>query len=177
MSCDDKKRQFLKWFLQHHQLKDKESLWILHYLLNHDFLLSRIHFIQEASDYPNGLVMATEDMKDSDFYFYHQGKVSKNPEEAFQAIRCNWRDDYYIELRFPDVDAAYLYFDLFDQGQAEEEEIQATFKELMDEMRRDQEIKKVRTAIDQALEKNDFLTLEKLSARLKELKGGYNNAN
>lgn len=35
------KKKFLKWFLQSYQMKRRESMWILNYLLNHDIYSTR----------------------------------------------------------------------------------------------------------------------------------------
>lgn len=44
----EEKKNFISWFIQNYQLKRRESLWILNYLLNHEILLKNIHLIEEV---------------------------------------------------------------------------------------------------------------------------------
>ena len=48
------KKKFLKWFLQRYQMKRRESMWILNYLLNHDIVLNKTKFVEEANKTPRG---------------------------------------------------------------------------------------------------------------------------
>lgn len=42
------KKNFVRWFLKNFQLKRRECVWILNYLLSNDELLENIHFVEEA---------------------------------------------------------------------------------------------------------------------------------
>ena len=53
------KKAFVRWFLKNYQLKRRECVWILNYLLSNDELLKHIHFVDEAHYCPRAIVMST----------------------------------------------------------------------------------------------------------------------
>ncbi|MFB1049322.1 ReoY family proteolytic degradation factor [Paraliobacillus sp. JSM ZJ581] len=99
VSVQDKKT-FIKWFLQHYQLKKRESVWILNYLTNHEALLAQVHFIREARYCPRGIVISTHCSNDVPFRFYKNHIVTTDAEKSFHDIRLNRSDPIYIQLCF-----------------------------------------------------------------------------
>ena len=53
----NEKKDFVKWFLNNYQLKQRECVWILNYLMSHDHLMHTVHFVEHAKYCPRGLVM------------------------------------------------------------------------------------------------------------------------
>lgn len=96
------KKKFIKWFLEHFQLKRRESLWIMNYLLNHDIVLNKTKFIENAQATPRGISMSTVGVDEPAFRFYKDGIEFPDPEKAFHEVRLNWHSDLYLELIFPD---------------------------------------------------------------------------
>lgn len=94
------KKKFLKWFLQRYQMKRRESMWILNYLLNHDIVLNKAKFVEQVEKTPRGIRIATVGTEDTAFLFYKEGRQFDNPEQAFHEVRLNWHTDLYIELVF-----------------------------------------------------------------------------
>lgn len=39
----NEKKDFIRWFLNHYQLKRRECVWILNYLMSHDSLMEKVH--------------------------------------------------------------------------------------------------------------------------------------
>ncbi|WP_035053078.1 ReoY family proteolytic degradation factor [Carnobacterium pleistocenium] len=104
------KKIFLSWFLDRYQLKRRESMWILNYLLNHDIVLNKVHFVEAVEKTPRGMMMSTTEMGSEPFLFYKNGTVFSDPEQAFHEVRLNWQEEMYIELIFsnPWKSAEYL---------------------------------------------------------------------
>lgn len=98
-SLEDKKK-FLTWFIQNYQLKRRESLWILNYLLNHELLLKNVHFVENISLTNRGMGLSTIDSEVEPFVYYKEGKRFDDPEQAFHDLRLNWKEDFYLELFF-----------------------------------------------------------------------------
>lgn len=44
----NEKKDFIRWFLNHYQLKRRECVWILNYLMSHDSLMEKVHFVEQA---------------------------------------------------------------------------------------------------------------------------------
>ena len=53
----NEKKTFIRWFLKNFQLKRREGVWILNYLLSNDDLLEHVHFVDEAHYCPRAIVM------------------------------------------------------------------------------------------------------------------------
>ncbi|MER2225599.1 MAG: ReoY family proteolytic degradation factor [Carnobacterium sp.] len=104
------KKIFIGWFLDRYQLKRRESMWILNYLLNHDIVLNKVHFVEAVDKTPRGMMMSATEMNSEAFLFYKNGTVFSDPEQAFHEVRLNWQEEMYIELVFlnPWKSAEYL---------------------------------------------------------------------
>ena len=55
----NEKKDFIRWFLNHYQLKRRECVWILNYLMSHDQLMEKVHFVEQAQYCPRGIIMSS----------------------------------------------------------------------------------------------------------------------
>lgn len=94
------KKAFIFWFLNQHQMKLRESNWILTYLANHNKLLRNVHFVRNAKFCPRGIIISSKDSDDVPFRFYRNQLVTTDAEKAFHDIRLNQFEPLYIELNF-----------------------------------------------------------------------------
>lgn len=103
------KKEFIRYFLNHYQLKRRESVWILNYLLNHDGLMKNVHFVEDVRFCPRGVLLSTHCVDDVPFRFYHNNIMSTDAEKAFHHIRIHRDEPIYIELKFKNLyqDAKY----------------------------------------------------------------------
>lgn len=99
ISIQDKKG-FLQWFLNHYQLKKRESVWILNYLVNHDEILANVHFVREAKFCPRGIIMTSHCSEETPFRFYKNQLVTTDAEKSFHDIRLNHTEPLYLQLNF-----------------------------------------------------------------------------
>ncbi|MFC4557378.1 ReoY family proteolytic degradation factor [Virgibacillus kekensis] len=108
ISVQDKK-SFIQWFLNHYQLKKRESVWILNYLVNHKKLLENVHFVREAKFCPRGIIMSSHCSEEVPFRFYKKQLVTTDAEKSFHDIRMNQNEDLYIQLNFSKANQNVLY--------------------------------------------------------------------
>ncbi|WP_430533995.1 ReoY family proteolytic degradation factor [Listeria rocourtiae] len=101
ISIEDKK-EFVRWLLNKHQMKIRESMWILNYIAGHDQIMKYVHFVDNAEGCPRGLVLTALGVDDEPFRFFKGNIVTTDPEKAFHDIRLNWDEDIYIQLHFPE---------------------------------------------------------------------------
>lgn len=99
----EEKKSFITWFIQNYQLKRRESLWILNYLLNHELLLKNIHFVEDIALTNRGMGLATVGSSNEPFVYFKEGKRFDDPEQAFHDLRLNWKEDFFLELYFDDA--------------------------------------------------------------------------
>lgn len=126
-SLEDKK-SFLTWFIQNNQLKRRESLWILNYLLNHEQLLKNVHFIEEVSLTNRGMGLATIESEQDPFAYYKDGRKFEDPEQAFHDLRLNWQETFYLELYFDNAYQVLSAYGILEQNPNIEEGSDMSFE-------------------------------------------------
>src|SRR3954452_3656114 len=114
-SINDKKG-FIQWFLNHYQLKKRESVWILNYLVNHKEILTNVHFVQDVKFSPRGIVMTTHCSDEVPFRFYKNQLVTTDAEKSFHDIRLNQQDDLYIQLNFKKSNQNAYYASIMEEN-------------------------------------------------------------
>ncbi|KAA0550248.1 YpiB family protein [Bacillus sp. BGMRC 2118] len=96
----NEKKEFVRWFLNNYQLKRRECVWILNYLMSHDQLMKKVHFVEQAQYCPKGIIMSTHCVDDVPFRFYKENVMTTDAEKSFHDIRLNRDEDIYIQLNF-----------------------------------------------------------------------------
>lgn len=119
----EEKKKFITWFIQNYQLKRRESLWILNYLLNHEVLLKNIHFVENIESTNRGMGLASLESPKEAFVYYKDGKLFDDPEQAFHDLRLNWKEDFYLELFFQKSYQSLSAFGVLEDNPFEKDEI------------------------------------------------------
>lgn len=112
----DEKRVFVQWFLHNHQLKRRECVWILNYLLSDEAILERVHFTEEAHYCPRAMVMSTTDTPGVPFRFYKGNIMTSDAEKSFHDLRLNSDEPIYIQLNFPNVPPSAEYLTVLEEN-------------------------------------------------------------
>lgn len=119
----EEKKAFITWFIQNHQLKRRESLWILNYLLNHEVLLKNIHFVENIESTNRGIGLAALESSKESFVYYKEGKKFDDPEQAFHDLRLNWKENFYLEIFFEHSYQSLSAFGVLEDNPFETDEI------------------------------------------------------
>ncbi|MBU8638961.1 MULTISPECIES: ReoY family proteolytic degradation factor [Bacillus] len=168
----NEKKEFIRWFLNHYQLKRRECVWILNYLMSHDSLMEKVHFVEQAEFCPRGIIMSTHCVDEVPFRFYKENIMTTDAEKSFHDIRLNKQQDLFIQLNFrsayrsPEYAAVLeinphipkdLYENEKDKDLAEKvlEHSIATFQK-----------ERLMKEIDEALDRHDQETFNKLAREL-----------
>ncbi|RYG73603.1 YpiB family protein [Lentibacillus lipolyticus] len=171
VSVQDKK-SFIQWFLNHYQLKKRESVWILNYIINHKNLLENIHFVREAKYCPRGLIMTSHCSEEVPFRFYKKQLVTTDAEKSFHDIRMNQNEPLYIQLNFNKshqnsnyaavlVENPFIPDDYFITKQDRD-----TAKEILDLTVHEYQRAALKRKIDCALDERDRQTFNELTEQL-----------
>ncbi|GEQ32546.1 ReoY family proteolytic degradation factor [Marinilactibacillus psychrotolerans] len=175
------KKHFLKWFLQRYQMKRRESMWILNYLLNHDIVLNKAKFVESAERTPRGIRMAAVGTDQEAFKFYKDGHAFDNPEQAFHEVRLNWHTDLYIELFFTDSWMSPEYLTVLEDNpfsswnDSISEELSQEVNDAIDQFHLEEMRNKLIQEIDRALEQDEKNTFYELTNELKVVEEKLNN--
>lgn len=171
----NEKKDFIRWFLNHYQLKRRECVWILNYLMSHDQLMEKVHFVEQAQYCPRGLIMSTHCVDKVPFRFYKENVMTTDAEKSFHDIRLN-RDEYiYIQLNFHASNQAHQYVAVLEENPFVPKHLQVNEKDgiiaeqlLQDSIERFQR-DNLLLLIDEALDKQDREAFQMLSKKLIDL--------
>ncbi|PAV29489.1 hypothetical protein CIL05_11525 [Virgibacillus profundi] len=178
ISIQDKK-SFIQWFLNHYQLKKRESVWILNYLVNHNELLKHVHFVRDAKFCPRGIIMTSHCSDEVPFRFYKNQLVTTDSEKSFHDIRLNQNDPLYLQLNFKNANQNSFYVAVLEENPYIPDEYfittkdQELAKKLLDKSVYDFRRNLLMQEIDSALAELDKAKFMKLSAKLQKLEIKY----
>lgn len=180
VSVQDKK-SFIQWFLNQYQLKKRESVWILNYLVNHDDMLGNVHFIREARFCPRAIIMSTQCSGGVPFRFYKSQLVTTDAEKSFHEVRLNQKEPLYIQLNFRDAKQSAIYAAVLEENPFVPEDYFITptdrrlAKDLMDKVVFDYQRALLQKEIDKALDAKNQQKFNKLAEQLHMLEKAYPN--
>ncbi|MBM7647984.1 uncharacterized protein YpiB (UPF0302 family) [Bacillus ectoiniformans] len=169
------KKDFIRWFLNHYQLKRRESVWILNYLMSHDQLMEKVHFVDDAQYCPRGMVMSTHCVESAPFRFFKENIMTTDAEKSFHDIRLNKDEDIFIELKFRSSNVSHQYAAVLEENpfmpknlkitEKDKELAENFLKESIYQFQKERLLKN----IDEALDRQDKQTFEALAQKLKQL--------
>lgn len=171
----NEKKEFIRWFLNHYQLKRRECVWILNYLMSHDQLMEKVHFVEHAEFCPRGIIMSTQCVDDVPFRFYKDSIMTTDAEKSFHDIRLNRDQDIYIQLNFKAAHKSHHYALVLENNPYMPEHLQISEKdrELADQFLKDSiksfQLEQIREKIDRALDQKDKEEFMRLSDQLKKI--------
>lgn len=171
----NEKKDFIRWFLNHYQLKRRECVWILNYLMSHDQLMEKVHFVEQAQYCPRGLIMSTHCVDEVPFRFYKENVMTTDAEKSFHDIRLNRDEEIYIQLNFHASNKAHQYAAVMEENPFMPKTLQINEKdrliaerfltESLEKFRRE----KILELIDEALDKQDKKAFNVLTQQLNRL--------
>jgi uncharacterized protein YpiB (UPF0302 family) len=182
----DQKKEFIRWFLNNYQLRKREGVWILNYLLSNDKFLKKVHFVENANKTPRGIIMTTHCVNDfplSSLRYYRNGEINTNAESCFHDIRLNRDDDLYVELNFKDKHNCKEYWEVleenpFDEPDTSEFEEQAVH--FLDYCLYEFKVEQLKKRIDEAIDDGDkelFMKLTDELGKIEKVKKKFKTVN
>jgi uncharacterized protein YpiB (UPF0302 family) len=169
------KREFIRWFLGHHELRKREVAWLLSYLSSKEELLAKVHFVEHVGSLPRSLIISTKCSNMPPFQFMRKQRVDTDVEAAFYDLQLFPDEDLYIGLYFQDRTscpkfAAVLEGNPMERQDMASDQMFSLFAELLlDQAVRQFQKKQLYAKIDESLAKQDKATFLKLSRELKQL--------
>jgi len=173
------KKQFIRWFLDHYELKNPEAEWLMQYLAQNEPLLSRVHFTDHFRNLPKAMLLSTTCVQMTAFKYYKNKRVTSDVEKAFLDVHNHPEEDLYITLYFSDRNACREYNAVLEGG-SQVEPPSITKADMMislqaemwlDELERGLCERELREQIDRALDTRDRVRFGELSLRLSQLSG------
>ncbi|HEU5138887.1 MAG TPA: ReoY family proteolytic degradation factor [Bacillales bacterium] len=164
------KKQFIRWFLEHHELKKRECIWLLNYLAGDDRLMENVHFIRHAEYCPKAIIMSTRCTQDVPFQYFKKHVMTVEPEKAFHDIRMFRNEPLYIQINFKDYHISPEYAAVLEENPFYDEQISETYSEMAKEVIRkaekDFERSNLLRLVDMALDAEDKQWFYELTGKL-----------
>ncbi|PRR92971.1 MULTISPECIES: ReoY family proteolytic degradation factor [unclassified Bacillus (in: firmicutes)] len=168
----NEKKEFIRWFLNHYQLKRRECVWILNYLMSHDSLMEKVHFVEQAEFCPRGIIMSTHCVDEVPFRFYKENIMTTDAEKSFHDIRLNKQQDLFIQLNFrsayrsPEYAAVLETNPHIPKDLYENEKDKDLAKKVLEHSIATFQKERLMKEIDEALDRHDQETFNKLAKEL-----------
>ncbi|WP_088007556.1 ReoY family proteolytic degradation factor [Indiicoccus explosivorum] len=172
----NEKKQFVRWFLENHRLKRRECIWILNYMLGHDHLLEKTHFVEEAHYCPRSMVISTTDSKEVPFRFYRGHLMTADAEKTFHDLRLHPEEELYVQLNFRNMPPSPEFMAVLEENPfipedaAISETDRLAAEELLEESMQAIQEEALLKRIDAALDTDDREEFFRLSGLLQKLK-------
>lgn len=171
----NEKKEFVRWFLNNYQLKRRECVWILNYLMSHDQLMRKVHFVEKAQYCPRGIIMSTHCVDDVPFRFYKENVMTTDAEKSFHDIRLNRDEDIYIQLNFRSSFKTAEYVAVLEENDfipvhlQSNEKDQLLAEEFLNHSVISYQKERIMDLIDRAIDEGNKEEFKKLSLRLRNL--------
>lgn len=123
------KRAFLKWFLRRFELKSRECVWLLNYILSVDHTVNLLRFVDNVVDCPRAMIVSEKHTPDPPFIYRVRNVVTEQPEKAFHDLRLNTDEPVYIRLIFPDASRSAEYAAVLEENPYERADLERRFGE------------------------------------------------
>ncbi|MGO2083587.1 YpiB family protein [Vagococcus sp.] len=174
----EQKKTFIKWVIDSLTLKKRESYWILSYLLNHDVLLTKLMFVNNALATPRGLKISDETVAevDSGLLLSKDGLEFDDPEQIFHEMRLNWRQTLYLEIDFPNSFHYLPYQTVLETNpyiDETNEEVVEWEKELqgyLSSLEKEAQLTSLLVAINQSIDEEDEVAFRNYTKKYKKIK-------
>jgi uncharacterized protein YpiB (UPF0302 family) len=171
----NEKKDFIRWFLNNYQLKRRECVWILNYLMSHDQLMKNVHFVEQAQYCPRGIIMSTHCVDEVPFRFYKENVMTTDAEKSFHDIRLNKDEEIFIQLNFRSSFHSPQYVAVLEENPFMPKHLQINEKDkllaekFLEESIQTYQREKLLKQIDEALDKQDQSEFKRLTEQLRHL--------
>ena len=169
------KKNFIQWFLRHYTLKRHEANWLLNFLVKKDNLLSKVSFVNDAKFCPRGIIISSDCSDEVPFLFYKQHLITTDIDKFFHDIRLNEDEHIYIQLNFKNATQSPYYVGVLEEnpftpvGTKRQLEDKRISNDLLNNLIRKNQLKKLKEAIDQSLDEKDETRFNELVEQFQKL--------
>lgn len=170
------KKEFLVWLVNNISFSQREVLWILNYLINHEAILNNVHFVEKADKATRGLKVTSNEIDGEPIKLFLSGKEFTDTDQIFHEIRMNWKDALYLECIFDASWQNSQYLSILEDNpyarwnEQISEEIVENINAFFVEEEKQAKMDLLYEQIDLALEDNNYEAFLELTDELNRLK-------
>lgn len=169
VSIQDKK-DFLKWFIQHHNIEAHEMNWFLEELIDDERALFYVHFVQDIQYCPKGIVITTTETEDVSFLFFKGNVQTEDVYTAYHELQLYQDEAIYVQMNFPQRTKNRLYQTVLEDDVSFYQQTKAVTEKLLAHSLLVGRKNFLEQEINKALENLDYEKFMMYSSQLKEIK-------
>lgn len=168
------KKAFLKWLLERRELKNRETVWLLNYMVSNEKLLGLIHFVDNVTGCTRAMTISEKKGSVENFEYVKATVCTSDPEKAFHDLRLNQDEAVYVKVDLPSARYYPEYFSVLEESPNMEESVHEKYGRAAEYAAGAAEKayaeKKLYREINEALDKGDAARFYRLTELLKTLK-------
>lgn len=163
------KREFLKWFLQHHSTDFYEISWFLEELMVDKRILDSIHFVQTTEDCPKGIIISKQPTEQFSFIFFKGNVSTEDVYTAYHEVHLYKYEKMFIQMNFPGSKQNLLYQSVLEADKLFQRQAKEKADVLLDKLLYEGKLLHLEKEINVALETGNHDAFMMYSNQLKEL--------
>lgn len=102
--------------MNRYQLKSRECIWLLNYMVSDDQMIGLLKFVDNISDCPRALVISEKTVTEEPFLYRKHRVETNEPEKAFHDIRMDQEETIYVHLIFPSSSRCSEYVSILEEN-------------------------------------------------------------
>ncbi|MDD9148670.1 MULTISPECIES: YpiB family protein [unclassified Sporolactobacillus] len=168
------KKAFLKWLLERRELRNRETVWLLNYMMGNEKLLGLIHFVDNIAGCNRAMTICERKNSAENFEYAKATVRTNDPEKAFHDLRLNQEEAVYVKVALSSAHYYPEYFSVLEENPNIEETVHKKYGRAAEDAagaaERAYTEKKLYEAINDALDRGDAERFYQLTEQLKSLK-------
>ncbi|GGL47255.1 YpiB family protein [Sporolactobacillus putidus] len=168
------KKAFLKWLLERRELKNRETIWLLNYLMSNEKLLGLIHFVDSITGCNRAMTISEKKNGPEDFEYAKATVRTSDPEKAFHDLRLNQDEAVYVKVDLSSARYYPEYFSVLEENPNMDETVHKKYGRAAEDAagaaERAYTEKKLYEEINDALDRGDAERFYQLTERLRALR-------
>ena len=166
----EQKRTFLYWFMYHHKVKAHDLDWFLNDVLEDDHALAQLHFVDDITDCPKGIIITSHLNDQISFIFFKHQVKTNNVYTAYHEMNLYKDESLFIQVNFPFCTHNELYQSVIEDNMEVKSAILESTEEILQQTIQQSREEFLEKEINEALEQKNYEAFMYYSSQLKEIK-------
>lgn len=164
-----KKQAFLYWVVDNLKVEAHDLSWFIHDLIDNERALHNVHFLDDITDCPRGIIM-TSHLNEQIFFQFFKGKVrSENVYTAYHEMNLYQDEPMYFQINFPFCNENKLYQAVIEDDVLFQQDIKSSTDDVLSYTLKQNRREFLKKEINVALENDDYEQFMYYSSQLKQL--------
>lgn len=151
----EKKRAFLHWFIMHHKVEAHDMDWFLKDLMDNEQALEHVHFIDDITDCPKGIIITSHLNEQISFQFFKGNVRTDDVYTAYHEMNLYQEESIFIQINFPFCSQNSLYQAVIEDDVYAKTNIKFTTEKLLNHTLKQGRREFIMKEINIALDKRD----------------------